>query len=142
MGAVDRGRLPARATTAMTGLRTVTWPMKGGILKPGLARGDESHCASPASNAKTRQAEGGEGKHHRERLKKAALKTMRDSKDDVSNLNQLVRDLHRELKFSVDDDSGETVVKVIDKETDEVVRQIPSAEVLRLRKRLEESRLA
>ena len=57
----------------------------------------------------------------------------------VSNLNQLVRDLHRELQFSVDDESGDTVVKVIDSKTDEVLRQIPSEEVMRLRQRLEEA---
>ena len=57
----------------------------------------------------------------------------------VSNLNQLVRDLHRELRFSVDDASGDTVIKVIDSKTDEVLRQIPSEEVMRLRQRLEEA---
>ena len=57
----------------------------------------------------------------------------------VSELNNLVRDLHRELQFSVDDKSGETVIKVVDSETDEVVRQIPSEEVVRLRQHLEEA---
>ena len=57
----------------------------------------------------------------------------------VSDLNQLVQSLHRELQFSVDHDSGETVIKVIDRETDEVLRQIPNEEVLQLRKRLEET---
>ncbi len=57
----------------------------------------------------------------------------------VSDLNNLVRELHRELKFSVDQDSGDTVIKVVDRETDEVVRQIPSEEVMHLRKRLQEA---
>ena len=57
----------------------------------------------------------------------------------VSELNNLVRDLHRELQFSVDDESGETMIKVVDSKTDEVVRQIPSEEVVRLRQRLEEA---
>jgi len=59
--------------------------------------------------------------------------------DVVSELNNLVRELHRELQFSVDDKSGETVIKVVDRETDEVVRQIPSEEVVRLRQRLQEA---
>jgi len=59
--------------------------------------------------------------------------------DVVSDLNELVRDLHRELQFSVDKDSGDTVIKVIDKETEEVVRQIPSEELMHLRKRLEQA---
>jgi flagellar protein FlaG len=57
----------------------------------------------------------------------------------VSDLNQLVRELHRELRFSVDKESGETVIKVIDSKTDEVVRQIPSDELMALRRRLEEA---
>jgi flagellar protein FlaG len=59
--------------------------------------------------------------------------------DVVSDLNNLVRDLHRELHFSVDEDSGSTVIKVVDRETDEVVRQIPSEELVHLRKRLQEA---
>lgn len=59
--------------------------------------------------------------------------------DVVSDLNNLVRELHRELKFSVDQDSGDTVIKIVDRETDEVVRQIPSEEVMHLRKRLQEA---
>jgi len=55
----------------------------------------------------------------------------------VQDLNSLVQELQRELRFSVDDNSGDTVVKVIDRQTDEVVRQIPSEEILQLRERLE-----
>lgn len=57
----------------------------------------------------------------------------------VSDMNNLVRELHRELQFSIDDESGETVIKVIDSETDEVVRQIPSEEVVRMRRHLQEA---
>ncbi len=57
----------------------------------------------------------------------------------VSGLNELVQNLHRNLQFSIDDESGETVIKVIDSETHEVVRQIPSEEIMRLRRRLEEA---
>ena len=52
--------------------------------------------------------------------------------------NELVHELQRELHFAVDDQSGETVIKVVDRATDEVVRQIPTEDVLRLRQRLAE----
>lgn len=54
----------------------------------------------------------------------------------VSDLNVLAQRMHRELKFTVDKDSGEMVVKIIDRETDEVLRQIPQEEILEMRKRL------
>ena len=57
----------------------------------------------------------------------------------VSDLNKLARELHRELQFSVDNDSGDTIIKVVDRETQEVLRQIPSEEIMQLRKRLEET---
>lgn len=54
----------------------------------------------------------------------------------VSDLNQIVQQLHRELQFSIQEESGETVVKVIDTETDEVIRQIPAQELIELKQRL------
>lgn len=60
-----------------------------------------------------------------------------DIERSVQDLNSLVQELQRELRFTVDDNSGETVVKVVDRQTDEVVRQIPSEDILKLRERLE-----
>ena len=42
-----------------------------------------------------------------------------------------------ELQFSVDHDSGRTIIKVTDPATDELIRQIPEEEVLRLNKELD-----
>lgn len=41
------------------------------------------------------------------------------------------------LEFSIDDESGRTVVKVMDTETNEVIRQMPSEEVLAISKALD-----
>jgi flagellar protein FlaG len=62
-----------------------------------------------------------------------------DLNEVVESLNGNLEVLRRDLRFSVDDDSGETVVKVLDAETEEVIRQIPAEEVLELQKRLEEA---
>jgi flagellar protein FlaG len=48
----------------------------------------------------------------------------------VKNLKDFVQNTHRELNFSIDEQTGYTVVKVIDRETKEVIRQIPAEEVL------------
>ena len=42
------------------------------------------------------------------------------------------------LSFSVDKDSGRTVIKVVDPETHEVLRQIPAEEILRMDKNLDQ----
>ena len=58
--------------------------------------------------------------------------------DAISNLNDYAQNLKRQLHFSVDEASGRTVIKVTDPETDEIIRQIPPDEVLRIAESLEE----
>jgi flagellar protein FlaG len=59
----------------------------------------------------------------------------------VQQLNEIMQDIRRELHFSVDETSGRTVIKVIDVETQEVVRQIPQEEALSLARTLASSGL-
>jgi len=56
----------------------------------------------------------------------------------VSEIRDFVQMVRRELQFEVDEDSGRTIVTVRDADTDEVIRQIPSEEVLQIAARLEE----
>ncbi|NOX08537.1 MAG: flagellar protein FlaG [Gammaproteobacteria bacterium] len=56
----------------------------------------------------------------------------------VSDLNDFVQNIQRNVYFSVDDDTGRTIVRVVDRETDELIRQIPSEEVLNIARSLEE----
>ena len=62
----------------------------------------------------------------REQLNQAIKAT----KDFVGSINS-------SLDFSVDEDTGSVVVKVIDKETKEVIRQFPSEEMLSIAKALD-----
>lgn len=55
----------------------------------------------------------------------------------VSRLNQSSQSESQGLEFSVDSDSKRTVVKVIDQNTKEVLRQIPTPEALEIAKALE-----
>lgn len=51
-------------------------------------------------------------------------------------MNDYVQTVNRNLQFSVDDDSGQTVIKVVDSETHELIRQIPPDEMLALARHL------
>ena len=55
----------------------------------------------------------------------------------VSQLKDLVQSVQRDLQFSIDDYSGRTVITVLDSNTAEIIRQIPSEEVLALAKNIE-----
>ena len=57
-------------------------------------------------------------------------------KEAVGNLNDFVQKLNRTLQFSVDEESGRTVIKVVDSETKQIIRQIPPEEVLALAQNL------
>jgi flagellar protein FlaG len=57
----------------------------------------------------------------------------------VADLNEAAQSHRRSLRFSVDEDSGRTVIRVVDPETDEVVRQIPPEEVLNVARRMGDS---
>ncbi len=63
------------------------------------------------------------------------------SQDEVSNalksINQAMKDRSQDLEFSVDDDSDRTIVKVVDKTTQEVIRQMPTEEALEIAKALD-----
>jgi flagellar protein FlaG len=54
----------------------------------------------------------------------------------VAQLNDYVQNTERKLEFQVDDDSGQTVVRVYDKVSEELIRQIPNEEALTLAERL------
>ncbi|MDR7089414.1 flagellar protein FlaG [Cellvibrio fibrivorans] len=50
----------------------------------------------------------------------------------VAQMNEYIQSTQRDLNFTYDPSSGETVVKVLDRTTQEVIRQIPDETFLRL----------
>lgn len=61
----------------------------------------------------------------------------RQLKEATEKLNKFVQGYASELKFSVDEDSGIGLVKVIDTQSKEVIRQIPSEEVVAIAQSIE-----
>ncbi|MDO6823320.1 flagellar protein FlaG [Marinobacter sp. 1_MG-2023] len=56
----------------------------------------------------------------------------------VSQLNDYVQNVQRDLQFEVDNDLGQTIVRVVDQQTQEVVRQMPDEVALRLAEKLQQ----
>jgi flagellar protein FlaG len=86
---------------------------------PGI-RTQESQPVSPIDDPSTRAQGGAE-----------ALQTA------VEKIQEFIRKAASDIEFSIDEDSGRTVVKVVDRETEEVIRQIPSQEMLDLAQALD-----
>jgi len=70
-------------------------------------------------------------------------KSQKVSKEDVQNavtkLNDFVQNVQRNLQFNLDDASGKTIITVVDKQTSEVVRQIPDDVAVKLAQDLQQS---
>ena len=59
-------------------------------------------------------------------------------KKAVEDINKSLQSLSQGLEFSIDTDTKQTVVKVIDHQTKEVIRQMPSVEALQIAKSLDQ----
>jgi len=55
----------------------------------------------------------------------------------VQRINEFIAPIMQSIQFSTDDDSGRVVVKVVDSETQKILRQIPSEEALAISKALD-----
>jgi flagellar protein FlaG len=73
-----------------------------------------------------------------ERLEKRNEAQREQLDDAVSQLNDFVQTVQRDLQFEVDNDLGQTIVKVVDQSTQKVIRQIPDEVALRLAENLQQ----
>ncbi len=55
----------------------------------------------------------------------------------IKNINSALKDKTPGLEFSIDDDSQRTVVRIVDRDTQQVIRQLPSEEALEIAKAID-----
>ena len=75
-----------------------------------------------------------------ETTKKAVAVTKAELDTAVENANDTGQLLKRKLNFSIDNATERVVVKIVDEETGEIVRQIPPQEMLRIAAHLKQLR--
>lgn len=56
----------------------------------------------------------------------------------IKSINKAMESLSQSLEFSIDSDTHRTIVKVVDKQTNDVIRQIPTKETLEIAKALDQ----
>lgn len=88
---------------------------------PAAARSEIGNVAPPGGNAVPPPSQKSSAEQQGAAVDKA-----------VSVLNDYVQSQQRDLRFSTDSASGRPVVRVLDSNTEEVIRQIPSDVALRL----------
>lgn len=62
---------------------------------------------------------------------------MEDVREAVKKIEEAIVPGSQDLRFSIDEDSGTPIIKLIDTKTDTVLRQIPTVEALEISKALD-----
>ncbi len=68
----------------------------------------------------------------------ASQETQESLQNAVSEVNDYVQSIQRDLQFTVDEDLERTIIRVVDSDSGDVVRQIPEDIFLELARRLKE----
>lgn len=63
--------------------------------------------------------------------------TRQELEEAVKEVNDFLKPINNSIQFNLDDDTGKTVVKVIDLATKDVIRQFPSEEMLSIAKAID-----
>lgn len=75
-------------------------------------------------------------------LQKQQQAAQKPSVEDINNamkdIQEKLNSLNGELKITTDDDTGIQVIKIVERHTDKLIRQIPSEAVLKIAKYLDE----
>ena len=92
----------------------------------------------PRINEPARQVE--RGREEREEVQNSSQKRNTQPEELLKQIKTITEDGLYSVRFERDSGTDELVVKITDRETDEVIRQIPSEELLELSRHLEELR--
>ncbi len=115
--------------TALTGNSGVLMPTPG--TSPSPPRTASTEKAPPPAEASLQKVE-------KPDEKKASQPTHETLQNAVNHANKVLEaKAPSEARFSVDKDTGITVVKLLDKETGETIRQIPNQEMLEIAKSID-----
>ncbi len=93
-------------------------------------------ASPPRMNEPARQVE--RGREEREEVQNNSQKRNTQPEELLKQIKNITEDGLYSVRFERDSGSNTLVVKIVDSETDEVIRQIPQEELLELSKHLEE----
>lgn len=117
----------------MTTIQTLT------SLQPGSSTGSTRHVSTEDSQEESVAVVGSSASETTDVTQTNALpdnqqvaQAMENVKEAVSQISEMARN----LQFSIDEETGRTVVKIVDPDTDKVIRQIPSEELLAISQNL------
>ncbi len=115
----------------------LTGQQSGGRIEPGVASANPGVVAPAESVAVAAQLAGSSEAGQAKEVRLEQQHQQREQLESaVAQLNDYVQSIQRDLRFQLDGDTGQTVVTVVDRNSEEVVRQIPDDVALRLARNL------
>jgi flagellar protein FlaG len=122
-----------RPDTGIRSQETVAEPASDKITRLSELKEAESASASNTEQAESRSLE-----QKSETSGDQTKLTREDVEEMVEALEDFANTVQTRLNFSIDDDTEDVVVKIMDKETDEVIKQFPAEEILELREKMQD----
>jgi flagellar protein FlaG len=109
-----------------------------GVVQPVIIRGDGLPHQNVHGSAESQGSTGARAELPGQAVKSVSPGQEKEQLNDAAEkANEFLKALDVQLLFSVDEDTGKTVVKVTDKQTGDLIRQIPSKEMLAIAKALD-----
>lgn len=93
---------------------------------------------SASSSANIKRAETRTSEQKSETSGNQAKLTRKDVEEMVEALEAFANTVQTRLNFTIDEGTEDVVVKIMDKETDEVIKQFPAEEILELREKMQD----
>lgn len=109
-----------------------------------VVQGKEGTNAASEATSTARAAQSSDSQQKKEDVQKSINDRIELTRDQAEELAKQIESQinieRRSLSFKLNDNIGKTVVSVIDVKTDEVIRQIPSEDLVRLAEQVERLR--
>lgn len=129
-----------------TGLKLVSAaepkPVQSRAVPSSPAEGEQASALASLSNVRVTdnrpQVSSVEEESGVQVLQESGQAPREELEEAVSQLNDYVQNVQRDLQFEVDSELGHTIVRVVDQQTQEVIRQIPDEVALRLAENLQQ----
>lgn len=101
--------------------------------------GRSFHLKNTATTAATNPAEINNIMQDSAKVAENIVQNLAKVKQDVQELQKLSDSLGHEVRFNVNEELGQVVVKIVDPSTDKVIKEIPSADVQHLQIKIRET---
>lgn len=105
-----------------------------GLAQQAASRMSQPTAAAAAQAAPTPATAATDATSPEAAAQPTSLEQVQQAMEDV---RKAITPVAQDLLFSIDEDTGKTIVKVVDASTDEVIRQIPSEEIISIAKALD-----